>query len=218
MTCAEDRFYRDVAHHEMRILTDEGVNRSVRFKDPKSFYGHFTIVTWPGHLCISGDMGCWVFARVHDMFRFFRMEEQDEKHARERGETLAVNPSYWAEKLEATDRGGGAYEFSPDAFRQRVADRYRQWSKDYRPPASVKRALRRELDLYVLYSAEDEHEAYRAAHEFAFDQDGYRFQLEDFGTCERFSFRYLWACYAIVWAIWHYDQRSDYADFWRNAA
>jgi hypothetical protein len=35
----------------------------------------FDVVTWPGHLSISGDMGCFVFTRVDDMFTFFRGHE-----------------------------------------------------------------------------------------------------------------------------------------------
>ena len=34
----------------------------------KNADGTFDIVTWPGYLCYSGDMGCFVFTRLPDMF------------------------------------------------------------------------------------------------------------------------------------------------------
>jgi hypothetical protein len=128
--CTEERFYNDVAKHEMSIISDDGVNRNILFKNPKSFYGHFNLVTWPGHLCVSGDMGCYVFSRVHDMFRFFRMEEKDRNGMWMKDKTLAINPDYWAEKIDAVDRNGPAYEFCDDTFRARVIERYREWRRD----------------------------------------------------------------------------------------
>ncbi len=74
--CDEARFLKDVANHEMQIIRDDGVQRHLRFKKPGTMCYHFDLITWGGHLCYTGDMGTYVFTRVHDMFDFFRMGDQ----------------------------------------------------------------------------------------------------------------------------------------------
>jgi hypothetical protein len=163
-------------------------------------------------------MGCYVFSRVHDMFRFFRMEEKDRTGSWMQGRTLSIGPGYWAGKLDAVDRHSPATEFCEEKFRARVAEFYKDWRRSWTIPDDVARDLRDDLRNSVLIHADSEHDAYRAAYEFSFESGRHRFDLQDFGSCERFSFRYIWACYAIVWGIWHYDQRDEYAAFWRSAA
>lgn len=88
----EATFRKDVAQHRMTVIHDHGVHRHLRFGKPGDSNLSFQITTWPGYLCYSGDMGCYVFFRVEDMFRFFRGER--------------INPGYWAEKVQAEDREG----------------------------------------------------------------------------------------------------------------
>ena len=68
MTAATDdtvaRFQHDIATHQVVILRDDGVYRHIRFKRPTTMCMHFDLVTWPGYLCYSGDMGCFVFSRL----------------------------------------------------------------------------------------------------------------------------------------------------------
>lgn len=87
------RFAEDIKHHEMKIFKDDGVYRHLRFSKPTSSAYYFDIVTWPGCLSISGDMGCHVFSRENDMILFFK--KADYKNAEE----LMINPQYWAEKI-----------------------------------------------------------------------------------------------------------------------
>lgn len=51
------------------------------------------------YLCYTGDMGTYVFQRLTDMFEFFRT---DREYKKRNGGKLAVNLSYWGEKLQAT--------------------------------------------------------------------------------------------------------------------
>lgn len=94
----ENDFLEMVKDHKLTIINDDGINRHIRFKNPSTTNCYFDLITWKGHLAISGDLGTWVFSRLDDMFCFFR----DEK-----GE-LNVNPSYWAEKLVAMSRFGSS--------------------------------------------------------------------------------------------------------------
>ena len=89
-----DRFLRDIAQHQMTILRDDGVYRHLRFQVPGTPHRQFDLVTWPGYLAYTGDMGAYVFTRVHDMFKFFRRELQ----------SYDMDMHYWAEKCEAASQ------------------------------------------------------------------------------------------------------------------
>ena len=89
--CPEAIFLRDVAEHEMIVVRDDGVHRHIRFKKPGTSCMHFDLITWPGYLCYTGDMGTYVFSRLTDMFEFFRT---DREYMRLReGQTLRVPSS-----------------------------------------------------------------------------------------------------------------------------
>ena len=182
------QFDKDVSNHVMTIVNDNGVNRCIQFADPKTFNLHFTLTTWPGYLCISGDMGTYVFARLKDMFEFFRSAK---------GET---NPDYWAEKCEAADkRTGGATDcYDKDIFRERVKERV----DDYFTDKKQRARCWQEIEDTVLH-ADSEYEAHDNARKFEFEG----FQLTDFWECNlrRDTYQYLWCCLAIVWGIHQYD-------------
>ena len=74
MTCTEQSFLKDVAEHQMTVLRDDGVNRHVQFRRPGTICMGFELITWPGYLCYTGDMGTYVFRRLEDMFEFFRTD------------------------------------------------------------------------------------------------------------------------------------------------
>ncbi len=38
-----------------------------------------TLSAWPGHPAYAGDMGSFVFARLDDMFQFFRTDRRDDR-------------------------------------------------------------------------------------------------------------------------------------------
>lgn len=67
-----ETFTRDIAKHEIEVIRDDGVDRHLRFRRPGTMSMHFDILTWPGYLCYTGDMGSYVFRRTEDMLEFFR--------------------------------------------------------------------------------------------------------------------------------------------------
>ncbi len=88
----------------------------------------FDVVTWPGFLAYAGDMGAFVFARLEDMFEFFRGRPVDDK------DKLYINLGYWGEKLEAVDQVGrrdsGYRVFSPDKLKEHVEEQIKNWVED----------------------------------------------------------------------------------------
>lgn len=204
----EARFLRDIADHQMTILRDDGVNRHIRFRKPGTVCYGFDLVTWPGALCYTGDMGTYVFQRLEDMFEFFRTDRRG-------GNCLTINPQYWSEKLIATNchgrSAGGATEFDPGRFRQ-VINEYRvRWMREAKLKGCTKeerRDLWDAVDDEVLWVVDDgEHLAYNAAYDFTHRCRDLQFCFTDlFEHCfERYTVHFTWCCYALAWGIQQYD-------------
>ena len=191
-TPTESQFLRETKDHELVVHTDEGMNRHLTFRRPGTSNRYFNITTWPGFLCISGDMGCYVFSRLPDMFEFFRGE--------------GINLGYWAEKLQAHDKGGGHREFSEDLFRQNIVSDFRAAYPQGTEGRMKHWALLREmLEWEAPCSTEG---AVTAAMSWR-DADGER-PFYDFyeHTLEDYTYHFIWCCYAIRWAIEQYDQHK----------
>jgi hypothetical protein len=197
-TLTEDQFFRDIENHEMIVVRDDGLNRHIRFKRPGTYNMHFDLVTWPGYLCYTGDMGTYVFQRLDDMFAFFRT---DRKHQRPGGTRLAVNRSYWGEKLEAVGKHDGYREFSSEKFRANVMD----WIAQAGLVGKLGHGLRDELESEVLEHADDgPNAAFRAARDFKWAGKSV---FDDFYEvdCDEYTHRFRWCCYALAWGIEKYD-------------
>lgn len=223
--CTEDRFLGDVSDHEMSVIRDDGVNRHIRFKKPGTTCYHFDLITWPGHLCIAGDCGTYVFQRTLDMFEFFRTDRERNKGKSE----LHINPGYWSEKAVSVSKDGGIQQFSAELFRKVVKEYYDHYFQDeiageeqMRADASEEDPLHpneiaeleeaavkrnevwQEIKDEVLYHADDEHQACHAAYHF--EHEGFQFQDFFEHNLKEYTFHFVWNCYAIAWGIEKYDQ------------
>ncbi len=185
-TCTQERFLGDVAKLQMTILRDDGVMRHVRFKEPGSTTYMFDLITWPMHLCYSGDMGTYVFSRIIDMFEFFRTKPRS-LHA----DQLYINLGYWAEKVLAQDRHGKIEEYVPEVAKRKLLRHLRYDVED--------KAQRREIyDAVSRYLDDSEHEAREALSEHI--DDTWEWNLSDYTST------FTWCCYALSWGIRQYDQ------------
>lgn len=202
--CTKERFAKDVATHEMKVVRDDGVFRFVRFKRPESSTYWFDLTTWPGHLCISGDMGTYVFSRLQDMFEFFGDEQE------------RINPGYWGEKLKSICPSGGYREFDEKYFRSRVTEQFEDWWEDTKNHEDKARCWEEISD--ALATLDGEMESYNWVHEYEYRYaDGCRFSgrcfsFQDFfdgGGTNRYTFHYIWALRAIVWGIKQYNDAKQ---------
>lgn len=203
---AKKSFERDVANHEMQVLRDDGVYRHLLFKKPGTNCCHFNVVTYPGTLVYTGDMGDFVFQRLDDMFEFFRTDA---------GRGDGINPGYWAEKLVAIDRGG-LKEFVEEKFNRTVMEYLINWIREHRH--KISKEDRRELWEDVVNNvvdADSDNEGMRkqiAANDFyhkILTTDGKfrNFYFRDFfeNNFEDYGLHFYWACYAIAYAVKQYD-------------
>lgn len=190
-------FQNDIENHAITIIKDDGIYRHIHCanKDKaESWNQWFDIITWPNHLTICGDMGTYVFSRVEDMFNFFRRD------------VLSINEGYWAEKLQASDhsrQGNGVKEYCDEVFAAAVGEEFNDYVKNHRLSKEKKNELWDEIKDNVL-DAESEEQAHIKAGDFQFEG----FQFYDFWEkdLKKYTTRYLWDLYAIVWTIQQYDK------------
>lgn len=209
-------FMRDISRHQLIVHHDDGVYRHITGKRPGTSCMHFNVVTFPGYLAYTGDMGAYTFCRTHDMFTFFRQKP---------GRFGYINPHYWAEKLEATNCNGenvshGAAEWSDDRFKEVITEYFNDHFASCEPDeydTEEERTKFAEMKAEVWEQIQDEifgcdnleHEGYTAARDFNHKESGLEFNdLWDHRFTD-WSRSFLWACYAITWAITKYDQRPD---------
>lgn len=228
---AKKRFTNDTENHTMEVLMDTDLYRHLKFTNNGSQCYRFDIHTWPGHLCVSGDMGTYVFSRLPDMFEFFRMNDNDFN------KKYVINPGYWSEKLEAVNSSSarsndsnGYEEFSEKEFKDAVKQEYDSFCEAYAdddeeevteayPEGTQTRKqqleqLWEELDDEVIGAACDgQIRGYDAAMSFRWDSDDdeLHFDMCDFWdhNCTEYTFHFIWICYAIAWGIGQYDDTKE---------
>lgn len=226
----EQQFLLEVKDHVMEVLRDDGAaGRHIRFRKPGTMTCHFDLITWPGYLCYTGDMGTYVFRRLHDMFEFFGTDDAMRRQYPDR--TLFPNFSYWAEKLEALDCNGrftnGVTEFDPECFHKAVDERVAEFTEDW--PSAERSALEEDVRDDILSKLHDYdgdasyHIAGAAVQEFAsYNQKGERVAKDLFDdfiserNFTKFTHRFRWCCYALSWGVMKYDETKTTLERERN--
>ena len=208
-------FVKDTANHVMEVIRDDGVNRHIRFRAPGTMCMHFDLITWPGSLCYTGDMGTYVFSRLEDMFEFFRSDNG------------RISLGYWSEKLKARDcsgrhSGNSVEEFSGDRFTEVIKEYLWNWIRDSKREGRLTKEERRSLweAVYddVLDKVDDEggDRALIAANDFCWMPDrfyskrerGYRFEDMFEYSFTEYTHHFVWCCLAIAWGIKVYDKAA----------
>lgn len=199
-----EEFLRDTDTHAISVLRADALYRHVRFRRPGTSTYYFDLITWPGALCYTGDMGTYVFSRLADMFEFFRSDRKE-------GE-LNINPSYWSEKLLAVDGGrasGSATRFSEAIFTRVVNEYVADWLAGHELSEEDAEELRAEVQEEIIERIEpqDENYSYRLVHEFSHEVGGESFYFQDLldHNFHEYTSSFLWCCYALVWGIQQYD-------------
>lgn len=215
-------FAKDTANHVMQIIRDNGVCRHIRFRKPGTMIAHFDLITWPGYLCYTGDMGTYVFQRLEDMFEFFRTDSG------------RINLGYWSEKLQAQNctgrhSGNSVEEFSEERFTAVIHEYLGRWirdgKRDGRLDKDERRALWESVHDEVLGVGHDGKErALIAANDFRWTPDSFHakrkreYSFEDIWehNFTEYTHHFVWCCLAIAWAIGVYDKAKE--DKYSNAA
>jgi hypothetical protein len=202
MAAHEDRadikkdFDNNILEHVVSVCRDDGVYRHLRCRRPGTIVFGFDIVTWPGYLAITGDMGCYVFSRLNDMFDFFG----------KCGVKDGINPQYWGEKLQAPD-SRDVTEFDLEVYKECVEEWRDEMLEDI--PEDEQEEFIGMVESHLLWDFEFEHEAYESLSSF------HTRQVTEITNYSEWNFRsykyhYIWCLYAIVWAIGKYcEEKKD---------
>lgn len=186
-----EQFLSDIASHAITVRKDDGVYRHLHFCAAKDSWDRwFEIVTWPGSLLIHGDMGTWSFARVEDMFTFFRQRE------------LEINASYWCEKVTGESRfGGPSKKFAGETFKANIVASLDGYDLSTKRKAEIIEAL--DDEVFGEFCEDDESSIRRALCEF--ENDGFKFSDTWKINGLDYTYYFLWCLHAIVWGIQQYD-------------
>jgi hypothetical protein len=183
-----ERFAKETAEHELTVLRDDGLYRHLRFKASGTSFYWYDLITWPGYLAVGGDVDWFVFARVEDMFTFFRD-----------GSRYGINPVYWSEKLQ--DGRERVRRYCEDAFKRVVGEELKRLpvpnlSEAQREARSL---LRERMDDGDAQWAESAREMLADAEQAGLFSDTWEWNFTDW------DWAFLWCCHAIVAGIARYD-------------
>lgn len=182
-------FINDMKNHKMEILKDDGFYRHLKFKEQGTINHMFEIVTWPGNLCITGDMGCYTFERLTDMFVFFRRDD------------MSIKDCYWSEKLcdPKPNHKSFCHDLLHDALLSSVEGN--EWPDD---------AAKAAKEMIEGISQNDE--AHHYVSSFSFDSDDgetYTFLDSWEMNFQDYSYHFRWLLFAIVYGISQYDAEKN---------
>jgi len=192
-----ESFLKDVENHEMKILKDDGLYRHLRFQKPQTSIYFFDIITFPDGLVYRGDMGEFYFERIEDMLCFFR-------HPKGK---LEINIGYWGEKCQAQDVRGGMNEFDSSIWKETIKDYWEEYFEDKIYSEEAKEVWQ---ELETIFHGDDaEWDYVSRVNNFSVSHIETRFNLcdlwESLGSGKRATYRFVWCCYAIAWAVIQYD-------------
>lgn len=207
MPCTEATFLKDIALHQLTVLHNDGLYKHLRFKKPSDAHMHFDLVTWPGSLSFSGDMGCYVFNRQADMLEFFR-SARGAKSGLAATDPLKLDPAYWGEKLQGVDKSDGYRTYSKAVFTRRVKDEY-ETACEYIESPERRSELWQALEKDVLAQGDTEGSAYRALVDF--DHPDLKFSDVFEWNLREYTSRFMWCCFAIAWGVKQYDLAASAA-------
>jgi hypothetical protein len=199
-----ETFLKDVKNHKLTIKNDNGLYRHLHISSG-SFNQYYEIITYPGGLLYRGDMGEYVFERIDDMFRFFRVGTNEEDG------DISINDGYWAEKCIAEGINSKIEEFSREEFKECVWERFKVYFEE--TPDDDKEKAEVKEDIEYLLSYTDDYGEEMLSHKI-YDYsspEGSRFNFDDFfeyRTTE-YTYRFIWCLYAIVYAIKMYDEVKE---------
>jgi hypothetical protein len=185
------RFAAETRGHVLTVVKDDGLYRHLVCANPAGGFYRFDLITWPHNVFLRGDGYSFGFAiwPTRDMLDVFRGSRSG-----------GINPGYWQEKVTAGR--GDVKDWSEDLFRAWVLDEATKAEGHY--PGAVEAVKKQIL-------SSDEHSTeYRGTAEYAvasFDYGDFRLRLpadwdESF---EDYSWEFLFACRAVLWAIDQYD-------------
>jgi hypothetical protein len=177
---------KSLAEHTISLIQESGMHRHWRCQKPGTCNMGFDIVTWPGSLCYTGDMGHYLFQRTEDMVSFMSGS--------------AMSFEYAAEKCVAHD--GQLEEFREERFNEILEERLQESRDDDEEFVTIHYAYgnRKERVSDKIDEIRLEYANYNIpSHaEKAMYESGL-WDGCDLPSCKEYTYNFLWALHAIKW-------------------
>lgn len=187
-TIVKERIGNDLKDHVVTLLHSHGLYRHWRCQNKSgTFNQRFDIVTWPGFLAYTGDMGEYLFCRTADMVAFMR------------GSCMSY--SYAAEKCVAHD--GRLQEWREELFLQALKDRQEECEDDSYTVVRRGGKVKEKVSAKISEIIQDyENYSLQSDAEKAMYESGLSDELP---SCKDYTVHFLWALHAIHWFIGKLD-------------
>lgn len=179
-------FSENTKKHEIKMLVDSGMYRHIRFIEKGNNQYRFDLISWPGSICINGDMGTYVFSRVGDMFKFFANDD--------------LSYSYVAEKCKSQDSKIPVWVYDPCMVEEEAWRQVEEHIKTYPDSAKYLRE-----DIRALLESHLHDEGVVSNEIYNYDNYGFRFNTDDWKT-KILSYQFLWCVTAIQWGVKKYSE------------
>lgn len=194
---SHEQFSQEMKDHKMTVILDTDTHKQLSFSGD-DFEHAFSIVAFPYHIMIVGDMGCYTFSRTKDMLRWF---VKDAGKALERPE---IELSRWRNKLVSVDSQLGVVTKSLRLLVEHVEECKSSFLERY--PDEAKH-IEEEFDT-LLQSRDDGVEMLLCEmYLFEITLDGEDFHLsQDFDDedIEVYVSQFAWCCYALNFGVGMY--------------
>lgn len=184
----------DLESHKLDVKLDsESFKQFILSKGNSIDY--FEITTWPYHLAISDDRGCYVFSRYgsSDMMSLFRRDPKN------------LDFKYISEKCVAVDRQCRISDYDPSRVKEYL-NYYIEDNEDSLPESAIEQIRSELIEPYF----EFEFNAREAVENFFYHADGQIHRpFQDFWevNLSTYNYNYVWCVYAIIWAVGVYDKK-----------
>lgn len=180
------QFKASTSDHQLTVLHDDGPYRHLRMKEPGADIWSWNVVTWPGYLTITGDIGSgFTFVREDDMLAFFDTRGYGDWYGDGSPMLLA---DYWAEKLTRACRDA-AWSYDGSLVRRHINEHL----TDLGVGGAELAELMQESLVYT--GTEEEARGWLASTEPFRDADTWEWHYRSL------DHHYLLACYAIATTI-----------------
>lgn len=195
----------DLANHSVKVIRSDGLYRHWRCQNGDSWNQRFDIVTWPGSLCYTGDMGDYLFQRTDDMVAFMRGSWKSFGYAAEKcvAEGRTKIREFRSEVME-------------ELLEELVAERIAEIKRDGGDRDDLGRFIKIEEHEYIvelkekiedIESACSDNSSGDKAMEAIYESG--LFDGGDLPDLEAFTYHFLWCLHAIGWLCERVDNAGN---------
>jgi hypothetical protein len=196
---SHDDFMASMSLHKMTVLRDDELYKHIRFAAPNEFENAFEVMSFPYHVLITGDMGCYTFSREKDMFEWFVKGHCAPIKRPE------IEVSRWFAKMVSKDAAISAKHYYLPAVIESIEEAKSNYTEG-RGDCSLEVEQFNELLEWKEYGAE---KLLDEMQEFYLDSISVSpFQDLERDCYEVYSTHFVWCCYALNYGIGTYRKQT----------